>query len=104
MAFLYGALRQCHAIKEQDNAQQAGYEKLHICVLELAGILVEGEMESVGINGCAIHKPHNDNEADCTQDSDWREVLDRIQAVRLQYAESRCVRQCQGGHIESNAQ
>ena len=65
-------------------------------------IITQRKSETTLIHESTVHKPHGSNETYSTQHTDWREVLDGIQAVILQNGKCNCIGQCDGRHIESH--
>ncbi len=51
-----------------------------------------------------VYHPHGNDEPDGAEDSDRRESLDRIQSGLFQRVVGNGIRQCQGRHIESDAE
>ena len=91
------------AIEEQQDAEQSADSELHVGVLELAGLVSQGETEGTVRQASAIHKPHRGDEAHCAKYADGREVRDGVQPVILEDGEGRRIGEGQRGHIESHA-
>ena len=67
-------------------------------------ILAQGEAKACLVDIGTVDKPHSGNEANGSQHTDGREVLDGVHTVVLQNGESSSIGQCNGRHIEGNTQ
>ena len=97
-------LGQREAIEEEHEAEQSGNEELHVGVLELVGILGQGERERAVFPYGTVDKPHGDDEAHGAQHADGREVGNGVEATALQDGEGGGVGQRNGGHEEGHAE
>ncbi len=82
---------QREAIGKQQQAHQPGHEELVMSVLELVVAVSEQEREGAVFNGGAVDEPHHQYEADCAENTNGREILDRVHALVLQNGKRRRV-------------
>ena len=65
--------RQCQGVEAERESEDSGGEEL-----------VVGHLELHSVNLHEVHEEHAADEADSTEDPDWREVLHRVKPVFLE--------------------
>src|SRR5574344_515670 len=71
-------------------------------ILELIVVVTQDKKQGSIIPCSTVHKPHHNNETNCSKHANGWEIFYRIKAIVLQYCKCHRIGQCQGRHIESN--